>query len=119
MPTSEKPISPNDPAARIAISVHPFAHIAIARVVAGDREWDVPVPHVEHPLEIGRADHDVVIGIGDQPVAVEADTHLAGLLARRPGHQLHHPASAGMAERIGIERAFLPADAVRERPHPA
>src|SRR5204862_7960519 len=49
-------------------------------------------------------------------IAVEADPHLARLLARGPDHQLHHAAGPGMADGIGIERAFLAADAVRQRP---
>ena len=39
---------------------------------------------------------------------------LSGFLACRPGHQLHHSASAGMAQRVGIERTFLSADPVRK-----
>src|SRR4028119_154333 len=39
-----------------------------------------------------------------------------GDLARRARQQLHHAARAGMAHRRPVERAFLPDDAVRERP---
>ena len=48
--------------------------------------------------------------------AVVPDADLPCPVGGGSGHQLHHPAGAGIAQRIAIERAFLPRDAVSQRP---
>src|SRR3546814_14460566 len=45
-----------------------------------------------------------------------AEAELARDLARGAGHQLHHAARAGVADRLPVELAFLPRDRVDEGP---
>src|SRR3546814_6520979 len=95
----------NRPRARVAIGAQPFVHIARSGVVGGDGERVAAAIIAEHLPEIGRPQGQVVIGVAGQRGGIVAEAELARDLARGAGHQLHHAARAGVADRLPVERS--------------
>src|SRR3546814_13953831 len=81
--------------------------IARPGIVRRDRQRIAAVA-IEHPLEIARAELDVVIGIDRQRRRLVLEPDPVGDLARRPRYQLHQPARPNLTHRRPNEPALLP-----------
>ena len=111
------PIHPVDAAiARIAIGAQEFVHIAWASIIGRDCQRVAAAEVVHHPGEIAIPQHLVIARIGGQRLMIIFHGHLACLLTRGAGHQLHQSARAGVTDGIHRKLAFLPGNRVDHRP---